>query len=135
MIFLDTTFLVDILRKDSAALSWLKDTEEVALYTSEINAFELYTGLFRLLTKSKLSLGKRRLELEQVLARMEVLPFERSAALESGKILAALLKQGTPIGSRDVMIAGISLANGIHRVLTRNAKHFKSIPRIIVESY
>jgi len=135
LIFLDTTFLVDILRKDSAAHSWLKDTEEVALYTSEINSFELYTGLFRLPTKSESSLRKRRLELEQVLTRMEVLPFERSAALESGKILADLLKQGTPIGSRDVMIAGISLANGIDRVLTRNVKHFKAIPRIIVESY
>ncbi|MDF1540284.1 MAG: type II toxin-antitoxin system VapC family toxin [Candidatus Thorarchaeota archaeon] len=135
MIFLDTTFLVDILRKDPAALSWLKDSEEVALYTSEINAFELYTGLFRLSKKSESSLRKRRMELEQVLTRTEVLPFERAAALEAGKILADLLKQGTPIGSRDVMIAGISLANGMHRILTRNVKHFKAIRQIIVESY
>lgn len=135
MIFLDTTFLVDVLRKDTTALSWLKDTDEVALYTSEVNAFELYTGLFRLPTSSKPALRARRLELEQVLTRMEVLPFGRSAALESGRILAELLKKGVSIGSRDVMIAGVALANGIVRVLTRNVKHFEAISRITVDSY
>ena len=135
MIFLDTTFLVDVLRKDMAALSWLKDTDEVALYTSEVNAFELYAGLFRLPRSSKLALQTRRLELEQVLTRMEVLPFDRSAALESGRILADLLKRGITIGSRDVMIAGVALAHRIPKVLTRNVKHFKPISRIAVDSY
>ncbi len=126
---------MDVLRKDAGALSWLAKTDEIALYTSEINVFELYTGLFRLSSKSESFLRKRRLELEQVLTRMEVLPFERSAALESGKILAQLLAKGNPIGSRDVMIAGVSLANGIQRVLTRNVRHFKVIPRMDVETY
>jgi tRNA(fMet)-specific endonuclease VapC len=135
LIFLDTTFLVDVLRKDGGALSWLKDAEGLALYTSEVNAFELYTGLFRLQKASGSVLRRRRLELEQVLARMEVLPFGRSAALESGRILADLLQRGIPVGSRDVMIAGVALAYGIPRILTRNTKHFRPISRITVESY
>ncbi len=135
MIFLDTTFLVDVLRKNPDALLWLDENEELALYTSEINAFELYSGLYRISKMSKSKLKKRKLELEQVLARVEVLPFERSSAIEAGMILANLMQQGTPIGTRDVMIAGSALAKGIKRLVTRNLKHFRPISGLIIIPY
>jgi predicted nucleic acid-binding protein len=135
LILLDTTFLVDLLRKDDSALKWLDSSEEEPLYTSEINTFELYTGLYRISTSSQDKIQKRTEELEQVLARMEILPFERSASLESARILADLLNRGSPVGTRDVMIAGTALSKGIKRVLTRNTKHFDRIPTISPESY
>lgn len=132
---MDTTFLVDVLRKDGAAIEWLDSAEEEPLYTSEINTFELYTGLYRICRSSRDKIQRRTEELEQILARVEVLPFERAASLESAKILAQLLSKGTPIGSRDVMIAGTALSKGIKRVLTRNVQHFERISSVSVESY
>ncbi len=136
MIFLDTTFLVDLLRKNESALTWLSKMDEVALFTSEINTFELYAGLFRIsLGKSKRVVKKRTIELEQLLARLEILPFDRKASIESARILAALMTEGTPIGARDAMIAGTAVASGIKEILTRNKRHFERIRQIKVESY
>lgn len=135
MIFLDTTFLVDILRKDNAAISWLNDLEEQALYTSEVNAFELYTGLFRISESSKTKQKKRTFELEQLLSRMEVLSFDRKSAIESAKIYSHLMNKGEPIGARDIMIAGAALSRGITLLVTRNVKEFQRIPSLSIESY
>ena len=66
---------------------------------------------------------------------MEVLPFEREAAIESARLLADMMNKGEPVGARDVMIAGTTLVNGIHRLLTRNTKHFQQISGLIIESY
>lgn len=127
---------MDLLRKDDAAISWLTSSEEQALYTSEVNVFELYTGLYRISKNtSKSKMKKRAEELEQVLTRMEVLPFEREASIESARLLADMMNKGKPVGARDVMIAGTTLANGIHRLLTRNTKHFQRISGLIIESY
>lgn len=135
MIFLDTTFLVDLLRKNDSAMIWLTDSEEQALYTSEINAFEMYTGLYRMSEESKTRLKTRTGELEQLLARTEVLPFDRAASMESARILSALMSRGIPIGARDAMIAGTALARGITRLLTRNVRNFQQIAGLTVESY
>ncbi|MHA3964473.1 MAG: type II toxin-antitoxin system VapC family toxin [Candidatus Thorarchaeota archaeon SMTZ1-45] len=132
---MDTTFLVDLLRKNEVALNWLAKSKEQALYTSEINVFELYTGLYRISKKSKRKLKKRTEELEQVLARIEVISFEREAAIHSAKILAELMNQGEPVGSRDVMIAGVALTKGVRKLLTRNIKHFERIEGLSIESY
>lgn len=135
MIFLDTTLLVDLLRKDSAAISWLNDLEEHALYTSEINAFELYTGLFRISEGSKVKRKKRTSELEQLLSRMEVLSFDRNAAIESANVISLLMNSGDPIGARDVMIAGTALSKGITRLVTHNIREFQRVPGLSAESY
>jgi len=126
---------VDLLRKDDSTIRWLAESEEQALYTSEINAFEIYTGLYRMSESSKTKLKKRTEELEQLLARMEVLPFDRTASIESAKILSTLMDKGEPIGARDVMIAGTALARGITRLLTRNVKEYQRIAGLTVESY
>lgn len=135
MIFIDTTLLVDILRKEDDAISWLNDLEEQALYTSEINSFELYTGLFRISNKSKAKRRRRTNELEQLLSRMEVLSFDRNAAIESAKLLAILMSRGEPIGVRDAMIAGTALSKGIARLATRNIREFQRVPGLNAESY
>ncbi len=135
MIFIDTTLLVDILRKDDDVISWLNNLEEQALYTSEINSFELYTGLFRISIKSKAKRRRRTNELEQLLSRMEVLSFDRNAAIESAKLLAILMSRGEPIGARDAMIAGTALSKGIARLATRNIREFQRVPGLSAESY
>ena len=123
------------MRKEDDAISWLNDLEEQALYTSEINSFELYTGLFRISNKSKAKRRRRTNELEQLLSRMEVLSFDRNAAIESAKLLAILMSRGEPIGVRDAMIAGTALSKGIARLATRNIREFQRVPGLNAESY
>lgn len=42
----------------------------------------------------------------QLLAILDVLPFDDAAAIAYGKICACLQKRGTPIGTMDILIAG-----------------------------
>ncbi|TXT57586.1 MAG: tRNA(fMet)-specific endonuclease VapC [Candidatus Thorarchaeota archaeon] len=105
------------------------------MYTSEVNAFELYSGLYGMPIQQDSKIRKRQLELEQILAQTEVLPFTRLAAIEAGRVLASLKKRGHPIGIRDVMIAGVAISSGVTRILTNNQRHFEKIDGLIVESY
>jgi predicted nucleic acid-binding protein len=128
MILLDTTFLVDVLRKDPDVTEWFNRTGEHPTYTAEINRFEIYLGLFSFLkgrnTKSAIA---KRTEVEHLFARLYVLPFDEKAAIEAASLLSKLRRKGQEIDVRDAMIAGTSLANGIKSILTRNENHFKRI--------
>ncbi|MHA1812310.1 MAG: type II toxin-antitoxin system VapC family toxin [Candidatus Thorarchaeota archaeon] len=136
MIFLDTTVLVDLLRQEAAAKTWLQRARDTPLYTSEINVFEIYIGLFvASRRRKKKTVTQRQADVEQLLVRLEVLPFDRRAAIESARIEAALVDAGKLIGARDVMVAGTALANGITTVLTRNVHHFQVVPGISVQTY
>jgi tRNA(fMet)-specific endonuclease VapC len=136
MILLDSTFLVDLLRQNSFALEWLDTTTEYAIYTTEINRFEIYLGLFSLSKgkKSKSAIA-RTTDIENLFTRLYTLPFDRKSAIESAYILSKLRSKGKQIEIRDAMVAGISLANGISKIVTRNRKHFKRIDRIDVITY
>lgn len=108
----------------------------VPLYASEISVFELYVGLFRIsAAKGRARLKKRTQDLEQVLALVDVIPFDRTVSIESARVLADLLNRGLPIDVRDVMVAGTALSKGIPRILTRNVRHFERISGLTVESY
>jgi predicted nucleic acid-binding protein len=127
---------VDLLKKSGPAVDWLRTQNAEPLYASEISVFELYVGLFRIsAAKGKSRLKKRTQELEQVLALVDVLPFDRLASIESARVFADLINRGIPIDARDVMIAGTALSKGITRLLTRNTRHFRRIPSLTVESY
>ena len=46
MILLDTTFLIDFLRGKKNAIDFIKKAEGDTFYTTEINVFELITGVY-----------------------------------------------------------------------------------------
>lgn len=79
---------------------------------------------------------KRRLQrLEELVSRLQILPFGRKEAIKSAKILGLLTQTGQTIEFRDGLIAGIALANGITTILTRNADHFNRIEDLTVLTY
>jgi tRNA(fMet)-specific endonuclease VapC len=55
------------------------------------------------------------------------LPFDDRAAREYGQIRADLEAKGTPIGSNDLMIAAIALANDL-TLVTHNTSEFSRVP-------
>ncbi len=54
------------------------------------------------------------------------MPFEGSAVEEAARTYRELKKSGKPIGMRDIMIGGITIANNLS-FSTNNIKDFKRI--------
>ncbi|MFX0013698.1 MAG: type II toxin-antitoxin system VapC family toxin [Promethearchaeota archaeon] len=137
MILVDSTFLIDALRKKPNVRKFLQKNPTEILFTTEINVFELYLGLHssKILEKEVALFAKRKQPLEELITKFQVLSFRRGEAIESAKILGKLYRSGKPIEFRDGLIAGIAIANGIKKVLTRNTDHFRRIKEIEVLSY
>ncbi|MDP6979774.1 MAG: type II toxin-antitoxin system VapC family toxin [Myxococcota bacterium] len=55
-----------------------------------------------------------------------VVPFDDEAAARFGKVAAALMAKGTPIGVLDTVIAAHALQLGL-TLVTHNTKHFKRV--------
>ena len=70
---------------------------------------------------------KRRKQLNELCALVEVLAFGNEEAKASATIRAALEKKGTPIGPYDVMIAGTALCKQ-WILVTNNTKEFRRVP-------
>lgn len=121
MVCLDTDFLVATLRNNSDAKSKLEefDRNEEPLYTTSINAYELYKG-------AKNSDEIRRVE--KLLDAFYILPMDR----ESAKIAGVIHNKSHPIGEADLMIACITISNR-QTLLTRNKKHFGQISGLKLE--
>ncbi|MCD6475067.1 MAG: tRNA(fMet)-specific endonuclease VapC [Anaerolineaceae bacterium] len=73
-------------------------------------------------------------DIETMVARLEVLPFNNGAAYHFGQIRAELYSVGKPIGPYDMMIAGHARAKGLILV-TNNISEFKLVPGLIFENW
>jgi len=73
-------------------------------------------------------------DIEAMVARLEVLPFEEKAAYHFGQLRAALYRTGQPIGPYDMMIAGQARALGLILV-TNNVKEFGLVPGLVLEDW
>ncbi len=137
MILVDSTFLIDSLRKKPIVREFLKTNPTEILFTTEINVFELYLGLYssKKLAKDLTLFEKRKKRLEELILKFQILPLGRGEAIEATKILGKLYRTGNPIEFRDGLIAGIAISNGIKKLLTRNVDHFDRIEGIEVLSY
>lgn len=73
-------------------------------------------------------------DIEAMVARLEVLPFDKLAAYHFGQIRAVLYRTGNPIGPYDMMIAGHARANGL-TLITNNTKEFDRVPGLVIEDW
>ena len=73
-------------------------------------------------------------DIEAFASRLELLPYDREAAMHTGRIRAELARAGTPIGPYDQMIAGHARSRGLI-VVTANTEEFKRVPGILVEDW
>jgi tRNA(fMet)-specific endonuclease VapC len=99
------------------------------LCISAITRGELLYGL-------KLKSGAHRLAklVDQLLVRMQSLPWDDGCATHFASIAADLHKAGTPIGSMDALIAGHAMSVGAILV-TNNARHFSRVTALQVENW
>lgn len=131
MKFLDTSFLIDILREYAPAKPLLEQLDKEGPHaTSTIVVHELLTGAYGAQEpEEELKIRKN------LLKTLVLLSFDLKSAEESSRIESNLRAQGKYIGGADILIAGIMKAHRIFHIVTRNVKHFKEIPGIITEEY
>lgn len=103
------------------------DPSEVCI--SSVTYAELVHGV----EKSQ-SIEKNRVALALLLANIEIMDFDSSAAESYGKIRADLEKAGKTIGPLDMMIAGHAKSLG-YTVVTNNTKEFMCVNGLKLENW
>lgn len=127
---LDTNILIYLIRqKPPDVLERFKQTDISTISISSITLSELFYGV------SKSSKPEQNfMALTQFVAPLEILPFGGEAAQYYGELRAHLEKQGTPIGSLDMLIAAhaLSIAGSL---VTNNEKEFNRVPHLKIENW
>ncbi|MBN3899113.1 MAG: type II toxin-antitoxin system VapC family toxin [Nostoc sp. NOS(2021)] len=101
--------------------------EEISIPT--IVVFELQVGI-----KKSTSPAKRTQQLQQLLSRVNLVPFDYDAALAAATIRTQLDKQGTPIGPMDILIAGIAIALQ-STLVTHNVNEFSRVAGLAITDW
>jgi tRNA(fMet)-specific endonuclease VapC len=73
-------------------------------------------------------------DIEALVARLEILPFNNAAAYHFGQIRAELYRMGRSIGPYDMMIAGHARACGL-LLITNNTKEFERVPGLRIDDW
>jgi len=132
MKLLDTTFLVDFLRKKNSVKEKII-TLGPPLCTTRINVFETLAGIFSI----KLEADRRRKlgDFQILFNSLQILELDEKSALIASQISGYLNIQGNHIEAGDCLIAGIALSNGINTIVTKNVKDYQKIEGLKVEGY
>lgn len=125
----DTSFVIDLMRRDTGALALYRAYERqgIALQTTAVTALELYKGAF--LSGS----GQNRKKTATLLELFTILPVDETVYEAFGSISAALAIRGDTIGDFDELIAAIALScDG--KIITRD-RHFSRVPQLEIIPY
>lgn len=126
---LDTNILSDLIRNPQGkAARRIAKAGEASVCTSIIVAAELRYGC------AKSGSAKLRNAVEELLAEIEVLPFDAPADADYGVLRASLEAAGTPIGGNDLLIAAHAKALGAI-IVTANLKEFRRVRNVKVENW
>ena len=132
MICLDSSFIIDILKKKPEAIETFHNIKLDFPVTTLINVYELVSGIYR--TKDK-KYEEHIQVLEIFLEDVKVLTLDRTSIFKAAEICAELSEQGKIIEDLDILVAGICLSHGCTRIATKNIKHFSRIKGLKVETY
>ena len=127
---LDTNMCTYVIRgRDPKIIRRLRRADVGDVCISAITLSELEYGV----SKSSRP-AQNKLALAEFLAPIEVAPYDDMAALEYGPLRAHLERQGTSIGSLDMLIAAHALALKCILV-TNNEAEFRRVPHLRVQNW
>ena len=127
---LDTNICIYVIKnKPEQVLQRFKENLSKGLCISVITLAELEYGIAKSAYQEKNTTA-----LIQFLSILTVLPFDDMAAVEYGGICALLQKQGTPIGTMDMLIAAHAKAEKLVLV-TNNISEFQRVPELKTENW
>ena len=127
---LDTNICIYIIKeKPPNVIERFLQTDVSQIGISSITLSELLYGV------SKSSKPEQnQIALAQFAAPLEILPYDDAAAQYYGDLRAELEKQGTPIGSLDMLIAAHAISLG-SVLITNNEREFIRIPNLKIENW
>ena len=127
---LDTNICIYIIKQKPAnVINRFRQLPISSLSISSITLSELEYGVMK---SSKV--GQNQFALSQFVAPLEILPYGDDAAQYYGDLRAFLEKQGTPIGSLDMLIAAHALSVNC-TLVTNNQKEFSRVPHLRIENW
>jgi tRNA(fMet)-specific endonuclease VapC len=127
---LDTNICIYIIReRPEQVIERLRHTPISHVGVSTVTLSELEYGA----AKSSRP-EQNKLAILEFLVPFEILPYDDMAAREYGNTRAYLEKQGTPIGSMDMLIAAHALSLKCILV-TNNESEFRRIPALKIENW
>lgn len=130
MIGLDSTALIDLFREDKAIIKLLREVEDEVIL-NQISYLEIAIGIDFDNVKYK----KEEEFYEKLFNSYQNLNLNILSSKIASRIFFELRKIGKIIELFDCAIAGIYLANGINKIITKNIKHFENIKGLKVISY
>ena len=131
MVILDTDLLVGLLKGEESAIEKVKkfECQNSEIFITSITSYELFKGVY--LSSNK---EKNLLQVERLLNNINILHFDLESSKISAKVYSYLKKKGLLTNLMDQMIAAIAISKN-ETVITRNAKHYKNIPTLKMESW
>ena len=136
MYLADTTFIIDLIKGDTGALEKAQfiDKNHLKVSIASLTAHEYLRIIYYLFYSDQELLKKKLEKAEGDLARFEIIGFDFKISRESSRIDGTLMATGKIIGLADTIIGATAQFYDLI-VLTRNKKHFESIPDLKIESY
>ena len=130
MYLLDTNICIYAIKnRPEAVLNRIRENRPEGLCISVITLAELRHGVEKSLHKEK-----NEQALLKFLSVLEILPFDDHAAIEYGKICSELQRQGTPIGTMDMLVAAHAKARRL-TLVTNNGREFMRVPGLRIENW
>ena len=126
MYVLDTNTLIYYFKGQGQVAENFANVSAQEISIPTIVLFELQVGIAK-----STSPAKRTQQLQELMSRVNLVLFDREAALAAAKIRAELEQQGTPIGQMDVLIAGTAIALQASLV-THNVKEFSRVSGLTI---
>lgn len=126
---LDTNTCVFLMKNMSAVVERYKRCKRDGIALSSVTVAELYYGVYN--SSNPMKNGS---SLANFLIGFDILDFDGAAAMEYGRIRAALRKQGTPIGPLDMLIAAHAKSEGLITV-TDNVREFERVENLEIENW
>lgn len=127
---LDSNACIFVLRRaDSLVAAQMATVPREQIILCDIVKAELYYGSQRSARPEH-----NLMQLEAFFANFVSLPFDGQAALLYGRIRRQLEVAGTPIGPHDLLIASITLTNGL-TLETHNTREFSRVPDLIIADW
>ncbi|MBM4248397.1 MAG: type II toxin-antitoxin system VapC family toxin [Euryarchaeota archaeon] len=131
MVILDTDFLIDLMRGDGGAVSYMKRMTEgyEPVAVSAITVMQLHHGIARARLREK-----EAERVERALKGATVHALTHDIAALAGRLDGDLAVRGSSIGPADVIIGATALHLN-ETVVTRNGRHFSRIKGLRIVAY
>lgn len=129
-LMLDTNICIYTIRKKpKRVLRHLQRYRVSDIGVSAITLSELEYGVSKSIKPKQ-----NKLALIELLAPIEILPYDDMAARQYGELRAHLEKNGTPIGSLDMLIAAHALSLKC-TLVTNNEVEFQRVPGLSIDNW